>query len=397
MRTSVIVVSHGRSQALARALTALEQLTTPEFELVVVADGPGIAAAGRAGRIKAIRFDEANISAARNLGLAAAAGEAVAFLDDDAVPLPDWLDRLVAPLSAGAAASTGYVIGRNGFTFQHRARRIRADATHLPLPDAPGLYPPEDGAPVKTEGTNMAFRRAALAAIGGFDPAYRFYLDEADVNLRLMAPTAVVPEAIVHHGFMASARRRDDRVPLDLTEIGASLVVFLRRHGADEATMARRIFDQLAEEQSRIFRHLRARRISRRKAREIVQGFVAGTDAGKACPLPPLAPLTEVPPPWLPFHPACTGATRRFSGRPWSLPALRKEAAAAVAGGHRAELFVFSPSTLYHRLSFTGAGVWEQRGGLWGKAGRNDPLVQVATFATRLRRESAKAPLRAAD
>ena len=46
--------------------------------------------------------------------------------------------------------------------------------------------------------------------------------------------TAVVPKARVHHGFHASDRRRSDRVPTTLHEIGASSMVFLRRH-ADEA------------------------------------------------------------------------------------------------------------------------------------------------------------------
>ena len=51
-----------------------------------MADAPGLAAlAPWEGRVKMVPFDEANVSAARNAGLAAAAGEVVAFLDDDAV------------------------------------------------------------------------------------------------------------------------------------------------------------------------------------------------------------------------------------------------------------------------------------------------------------------------
>jgi len=60
----------------------------------------------------------------------------------------------------------------------------------------------------------MAVRRSVLADLGGFDPRFRFYLDETDLNLRLAARglyTALVPLAQVHHGFHASARRRKDR------------------------------------------------------------------------------------------------------------------------------------------------------------------------------------------
>ncbi|MES2906736.1 MAG: RNA polymerase factor sigma-54, partial [Pseudomonadota bacterium] len=48
-------------------------------------------------------------------------------------------------------------------------------------------------------------------AMGGFDPAFRFYLDETDLNLRLAATgamTAIVPVAQVHHGFAESDLQR---------------------------------------------------------------------------------------------------------------------------------------------------------------------------------------------
>ena len=44
-----------------------------------------------------------------------------------------------------------------------------------------------------------------------------------------------MPLAQVHHGFAPSARRRDDRVPRDLFEIGASLAVYLRKHDGNLA------------------------------------------------------------------------------------------------------------------------------------------------------------------
>jgi len=80
-----------------------------------------------------------------------------------------------------------------------------------------------------------------LVAIGGFDPAFRYFLDETDVNMRLAKAghaTAIVPLAEVHHGFAASRFRRDDRVPRDLSQIGASWTVFQRKHiaEADHAT-----------------------------------------------------------------------------------------------------------------------------------------------------------------
>ena len=69
-RASVIVVSRHRAAALRRCLLALAQQDHPKFEVVVVADPAGVAAAQTLGlRLKILPFDEANISAARNLGL----------------------------------------------------------------------------------------------------------------------------------------------------------------------------------------------------------------------------------------------------------------------------------------------------------------------------------------
>src|SRR5690606_23264203 len=162
--------------------------------------------------------------------------------DDDAVPEPTWASRLAAPFAhPRVGAAGGFVRGRNGISFQWRALAVDHLGQDHPLevdPEGVSLHEGTATRAVKTQGTNCAFRRAGWLAAGGFDPAFRFYLDEADVNLRLAAAghlTAVVPRAEVIHGFAASARRRADRVPADLTDIGASTAVFLRRHapGAD--------------------------------------------------------------------------------------------------------------------------------------------------------------------
>ena len=112
---SVVIVSRGRPALLRRCLVGLDQQDHPEFEIVVVADAEGVAAVehmGWADRVKVIRFDEANISAARNMGIAAAAAPVVAFIADDAVAEHDWLRRLIVPITEGRAdAASGFVFG----------------------------------------------------------------------------------------------------------------------------------------------------------------------------------------------------------------------------------------------------------------------------------------------
>ncbi|WP_375687454.1 glycosyltransferase family 2 protein [Pseudooceanicola sp. LIPI14-2-Ac024] len=100
----MVVVSRGRPGPLALCLDALSRLRYAPYEIVVVADPAGlqaVAAAGLDGLVKTVAFDVPNISAARNAGIAAAAGEVVAFIDDDAVPEPCWLHHLAGGLALG--------------------------------------------------------------------------------------------------------------------------------------------------------------------------------------------------------------------------------------------------------------------------------------------------------
>jgi glycosyltransferase involved in cell wall biosynthesis len=110
MPASVLIVSRGRPQPLMRTLTGISQVQYWNFEVVVVADPDGIAAAEGlpfVSDLKLVTFDESNISAARNLGLTQIAGEIIAFIDDDGVPEPMWLPHLVAPAARPEVAAMG--------------------------------------------------------------------------------------------------------------------------------------------------------------------------------------------------------------------------------------------------------------------------------------------------
>ena len=96
---SVVIVSHGRPESLLWCLSALAGVAYQPFEIVVVADLAACAYVGEspyAGRIKLVAFEEPNIAAARNKGVAEAAGEIIAFIDDDAAAEPLWLHHLVS-------------------------------------------------------------------------------------------------------------------------------------------------------------------------------------------------------------------------------------------------------------------------------------------------------------
>ncbi|MEI4485471.1 glycosyltransferase family 2 protein [Frigidibacter sp. MR17.14] len=400
--TSLIIVSRHRAPTLQRCLTGVLQMAHPKAEIVVVAD-PAAAAGVRALGlpIKVLDFDIPNISQARNLGLRAAAGEVVAFLDDDAVPEPSWLARLSAPFADPAVmVAGGWVRARNGLGWQWRAglvdRLTRTAALEVPA-DAVSLHPARPGRAVEVKGVNCAYRRTALLEMGGFDPELAYYLDETELNLRLAARgalSAVVPGAVVHHFKAGSRQRSARRVPVSLADVGASTAITLRRHGATLAETAARRDALIAEERAKLLRLMLRGDLEPGAVPRLLDSLRAGFAEGAARKLAPLVPLEPLPaagalcPVPLPPRPG-----RVIAGRPWQARSLRRRAADAVAAGEIVTLFLFGPSARWHWSRYLPEGFWEQTGGVCGWSLREGPRLLATRFALRVNDETRKVAL----
>src|SRR5262249_53792080 len=101
---SVVITTHNRAEILSRCVraTLAEARRRPGAEVLVVdnasADGtPDVLDAllrAEGAPLRTLHEPRLGASHGRNTGLAAARGELVAFLDDDAVPRPGWLAAL---------------------------------------------------------------------------------------------------------------------------------------------------------------------------------------------------------------------------------------------------------------------------------------------------------------
>ncbi len=154
---SVVIPTVGRPSLYALLDRLAPQLAGAPVpvEVVIVRD--------RAGRGPA---------AARNVGWRAAGYPWVAFLDDDVLPDPGWLAALVADLQQ--PASVGGVQGR----------------VRVPRPDGePGDWAACTAglAHARWATADMAYRRAALASVRGFDERFpRAYREDADLAYRTL-------------------------------------------------------------------------------------------------------------------------------------------------------------------------------------------------------------------
>src|SRR5690606_35787559 len=97
---TVAICTLDRPRPLARALAALRCQTDPDFELVIVDNGPNrrtrdaVAAAWPAARY--VAEPRRGIAHARNLALRLASGEIIAYTDDDCRPAQRWVESIRA-------------------------------------------------------------------------------------------------------------------------------------------------------------------------------------------------------------------------------------------------------------------------------------------------------------
>jgi glycogen(starch) synthase len=220
---SIVINTLNRGPVLQKTLESFRWLKYPgQFEVVVV-NGPSTdnsdeVIASWAPHIRAGKCDFANLSVSRNVGICMAQGDIVAFIDDDAIPEPEWLLQLAeAYRDPVVGAVGGLVYNHTGYDFQYRYCLVdrfgNADLT--PEGPTPHLSFPKSYKFPHLLGCNSSFRRSALLEVQGFDEEYEYFLDETDVCLRIVDAGYIIaqlPCAYVHHKYAASNIRGDNKV-----------------------------------------------------------------------------------------------------------------------------------------------------------------------------------------
>jgi glycosyltransferase involved in cell wall biosynthesis len=165
---TVVVPTRGRAAYLDVALRSLAaQRTEAPHELLVVDDGGGAATRAVAARRGARVVSHAaprGLNAARNAGLREARAPLIAFVDDDVLAPPGWLEALVRGARAHpeAEAFAGPIRARFEGHVVRGCGREDAPITVLDLG--------EDDRECDTAwGANFAVRRSAVERVGDFD------------------------------------------------------------------------------------------------------------------------------------------------------------------------------------------------------------------------------------
>jgi len=222
MRVSVVISTYNRANSLRETLLALRYQTHPDFEVVVVAgpctdDTPSVLGEF-AGRVRALDCPAVNLSVSRNIGISASAGDLCAFIDDDSLADPYWLEQLAEGFDRPETVGVGgLVYDPTGFALQESPAVVdrRGLAVHGGLPPFVGNNFPGSDQFLHLLGTNCCLRRDTLRQLGGFDEEYEYFLDETDICLRAIdagGRLRRLDRAVVHHKFRASHLRNDQKV-----------------------------------------------------------------------------------------------------------------------------------------------------------------------------------------
>ena len=223
---SVIVPNRNGARVLDRCLRQLHDQDHEPFEIIVVDDAStdeSIRVAERhldGERLTIVRSERhRGLGAARNLGFRHARGRHVAYIDADGYAASDWLRQGIARLEGdpalGAVASLVFFDGNrtvlNGAGGTMNRYGYGRDY---------GFNEPLEYARLPTEvvypmGCGMIVRREALERVGGFDPLFTNYYDDAELGLKLWRAgyrVELAADAWIDHGYGHSGETSPEKM-----------------------------------------------------------------------------------------------------------------------------------------------------------------------------------------
>jgi len=226
MKVSAVVISHGHADELVASLPAL----APQVdELLLIANIPGSVPTELPSSVRVLANDAPlSFAANANLGAARTQHELVLVANPDAIPEPGAVailrDFLAAHPRAGAAGPK--MVYSDGTWQASRRSFPTVGATLVRRTPLRLLFPPlrwqrrhyllgeqpDEPTPADTMlGAFILLRRALLDEIGGWDPGFRMYCEDIDLNYRAAKAgweRWYVPAAVVRHEYAAVIDKR---------------------------------------------------------------------------------------------------------------------------------------------------------------------------------------------
>lgn len=201
---SIIIPTFNGASRIGACLSALrEQAAHYRAEILVVNDGSKdgtVAVVGQYPGVRLINQANAGPAAARNRGALEAAGSIILFTDDDCVPMPDWLDAMIA------AFRDPEVVGAKGIYRTHQ-RELAARFVQIEYEDKYRLMA---GMPAIDfiDTYSAGFLRDRFLEMTGYDTSFPVACaEDVELSYRMSArgwKMVFVPGAVVYHTHPAT-------------------------------------------------------------------------------------------------------------------------------------------------------------------------------------------------
>ncbi|GAP98475.1 glycosyltransferase [Leptolyngbya sp. NIES-2104] len=245
---SIIICTVDRPHVLERALNSVKQLNDSNFETIIVdasttsATSQLVDCFSRHSQF-AVKFQKVttrNISFSRNVGVKLAAGQIVAFFDDDAVLPSDWINQLLTSYlrfgeNCAAVGGTVRDLTRPGHPtqFQRGITNVLSETRSIRSRHATNYNHPNGFWFNGLMGTNASFRKDLLEKINGYDEFFDYFLDETDVCLRLIQAGYEVQytDSVVDHYPAANHNRIDQKHLTCWYSLAKNTTYFALKHG----------------------------------------------------------------------------------------------------------------------------------------------------------------------
>ena len=237
MRVTAIVPVWNRVELLEELMLKLRAQSRPPEEVLVVDNGSIDGSAGAAERLGArvIRMGRnAGFAPAINQGIREARTEAVAVINNDVEPSPDWLGRLVEALEdPNAWFACGKLLDardrrRIDGTYDLYCRGGAAWRAGHGRPDGPAFDSPRPAAMASF--TASLFRAELFRRIGPLDEGFISYLEDVDFGLRCAQSGCAgvyVPHAVAWHVGSATLGRWNGEV---VRALARNQIVLIAKH-----------------------------------------------------------------------------------------------------------------------------------------------------------------------
>lgn len=190
---SVIIPTYNRKNLLKDCLQVLFTQTYPQerFEIIVADDGSTDETKNLIQKLSQTHHNlhyvygkHRGVYAVRNLGIKKTLGEIIAFTDDDCLPKKDWLEQI-------------------DLAFKRNPKALGIEGKTLTYPEKTNLF---TAYVINTQGggyqtCNIAYKKAVLKKIGGFDTWYKFHCGDIDLALQVLKVGSIIfaPEVLVVH------------------------------------------------------------------------------------------------------------------------------------------------------------------------------------------------------